>query len=121
MDKNIPAGALVRVVGLVRAAELNGLTGNIVYLLPDKQRYEVDLGSPHGVKRIRPTNLVLQALVGSDAEASFKATTGDDRDAGGNVGDVLKPPFSSKNETASGRWCGYGACGKLGAALKCAG
>ena len=117
---NITPGALVRVVGLVRAADLNGLTGNVVYLLPDKQRYEVDLGSAHGVKRIRPTNLaVVPPAVGSDTEAPFKATTDDDRDTGGNIGDVLASPFSSKKETTSGRWCA--ACGKLGAALKCAG
>ena len=89
----IPPGAVVRVVGLVRAADLNGLTGNVVCLLPDKQRHGVDLGSPHGVKRIRPTNLAVVSLASTDYE---------DRDTGGNVGNVLAPPFSSKKGTTSG-------------------
>ena len=86
---------------------------------PGQDGWEVDLG-PHGLQQIWPTNLEptnLEVvvprddrgwpLVGSDVDASSKATTDDASDAGGNVGDVLKPGWKR---------CGYEACGKIGVA-----
>ena len=53
----IMVGRVVRVTGLAKAADLNGLAGEVRRFLADKGRYAVALGGIHGTKLIKAANL----------------------------------------------------------------